>query len=220
LAQIHNHLFPPLGGYDQTPAINGYTLILYGLGGMGKTQLALTYATEHCDEFSAVFCVDSSSERSARLGFRDIAQRYLNNITALSDDDERHRALQQFSLAPYVLTNGQLSNDSLHLLAITKAVNGILEQNGNERWLLVLDNMDDLDNFPLGDFLPKTTARKVIITTRLTTAVRLGYAIEVDGVEEDDGVSILLNSARLRVPSRSGTQRAPAASSALLTTFR
>ena len=64
--------------------------------------------------------------------------------------------------------------------------------------------MDDLDEFPIQDFLPKTPARRVIITTRLTAAIRLGYGIEVDAIEEEDAVSILLNNARLRAPTNSG----------------
>lgn len=204
LAEIHHHLFPPLGGHSRRVATDGHTVVLYGLGGMGKTQLALNYAAEYANGFSAVFCVDSSSENRARLGFRAIAQRYIDNLTALSDSKERQRALHQYQLDPYVLNNRQLSNDSSHLPAITEAVNGILEQHGNDRWLLILDNMDDIETFPLHDFLPKTPARRVIITTRLTTASRLGYAIEVDGVEEDEGVAILFNSASLRVPTKSG----------------
>ena len=171
---------------------------------MGKTQLALNYAAEHADEFSAIWYVDSSSESSTLLGFREIAQRYLGRTAILNEGEERQRALQSFQLTPYILPNGHLSDDSVHLPAITKAVNGILEQDRNDRWLLILDNVDDLEKFRIDEFLPKTPARRVIITTRSTDAIRLGYAIEVDGVEEDEGVLILLNSARLRVPTTSG----------------
>lgn len=204
LAQIQSNLFPPLSGYSQTKAVDGHVVVLYGLGGMGKTQLALTYAAEYADEFSAIWYVDSSSESSTRLGFREIAQRYIDRTAVLSDDEERKRALQSTQLIPYLLPNGYLSDDSVHLSSITKAVNGILEQDGNDKWLLILDNMDDLEKLSVEEFLPKTPARRVIITTRSTAAIRLGYAVEVDGVEEDEGVSILLNSARLRVPMKSG----------------
>ena len=171
---------------------------------MGKTQLALTYAAEHIDKFSAILYVDGSSESSIRLGFRDIAQRYLDHTVALTNDTERQSALRNFRLTPFMLPNGQLSNDSAHLPAITRAVKDILEQERNDKWLLILDNMDDLEKFSVEGFLPQTNARRVIITSRSTAAVRLGYAIEVDGVAEGEGVSILLNSARLRVLTATG----------------
>jgi hypothetical protein len=204
LEQIQSYFFPPFGGYDHAITTDGHTAVLYGLGGMGKTQLALNYVAESCDRFSAVFFIDGSSESRARLGFRDIAQRYVDLVMNIDQVEERQKTLQRLQLATFVLPDGQLSQDSLHLPKITKAVNGILEQDGNNKWLLIIDNMDELDNFPIQDFLPKTSARRVIITTRLTAAIRLGYAIEVDGIEEEDGVKILLNSACLRSPTNSG----------------
>ena len=204
MAQIHSNLFPPRSGQGQKLAVDGHVVVLYGLGGMGKTQLALNYAAEYTDKFSAIWYVDGSSESSTRLGFLEIAQRYIERTAILGDGEERRRALQSFQLTPYILPNGNLSDESVDLPAITKAVNGILEQDRNDKWLLILDNVDDLEKFRISEFLPKTSARRVIITTRSTAAIRLGYAIEVDGVEENEGVSILLNSARLRVPTTSG----------------
>jgi hypothetical protein len=171
---------------------------------MGKTQLALKYAAEFSDRFSAVLCVDGSSEMSARLGFREIAQRYVDAAMETHNPEERQRCLQKLQLASFVLPDGQVSRDSLQLAKITKLVTGIFEQDGNNKWLLIIDNMDDLDEFPIQDFLPKTPARRVIITIRLTAAIRLGYGIEVDAIEEEDAVSILLNNARLRAPTNSG----------------
>jgi hypothetical protein len=204
LTQIHSHIFPPLGGHDQITAIDGRVAVLYGLGGMGKTQLALRYAAENRDQFSAIHYVDGSSEINARVGFRDIGQRYADMVMGLEDPEEPKRALQRLQLAPYFSPKGQLSYDNIHLIEITKAVTGILEQDGNDSWLLILDNVDELDKFPIRDFLPKTPFRRVIITTRLTAAIRLGYDIEVDSIDEVDGVAILLNSARLRIQDISG----------------
>lgn len=39
-------------------------LILYGLDGMGKTQLAVEFALQHYRKFSAVFWLDGRSEDS------------------------------------------------------------------------------------------------------------------------------------------------------------
>jgi shikimate 5-dehydrogenase len=38
------------------------TVVVHGLGGMGKTQLALVYAQRYKHEYSAVFWVNSKSK--------------------------------------------------------------------------------------------------------------------------------------------------------------
>jgi ATP/maltotriose-dependent transcriptional regulator MalT len=38
------------------------TAVVHGLGGMGKTQLALAYAQRHRDEYSAVFWVNTRAD--------------------------------------------------------------------------------------------------------------------------------------------------------------
>ena len=47
--------------------------IIYGLGGSGKTELALKYAQEHADNYWGVFFVDGSSRRNAFGSYADIA---------------------------------------------------------------------------------------------------------------------------------------------------
>jgi isopentenyl phosphate kinase len=48
------------------------TVVVHGLGGMGKTQLALAYAQRHRDEYSAVLWVNSKDvDAAARRIYRD-----------------------------------------------------------------------------------------------------------------------------------------------------
>jgi DNA replication protein DnaC len=43
------------------------TAIVHGLGGMGKTQLALAYAQRHKEEYSAVFWINSKDANTLTL---------------------------------------------------------------------------------------------------------------------------------------------------------
>ena len=47
--------------------------VIYGLGGSGKTELALKYAEEHQDKFWGVFFVDGSSRKNASGSYAEIA---------------------------------------------------------------------------------------------------------------------------------------------------
>lgn len=50
-------------------------LYLLGMGGVGKTQLALEYAQQNVSSYKNVFLVSMASEETASLGFRSIYQR-------------------------------------------------------------------------------------------------------------------------------------------------
>jgi Cdc6-like AAA superfamily ATPase len=50
-------------------------LLIYGLGGIGKTQLAIEFAREHQDRYSAVFWLNGSSKDMLQQSFVDIARR-------------------------------------------------------------------------------------------------------------------------------------------------
>jgi adenylylsulfate kinase-like enzyme len=50
-------------------------VVVHGLGGIGKTQLAVKFARKHYHRFSAVFWLDGLSEASLKQLFVDMAQR-------------------------------------------------------------------------------------------------------------------------------------------------
>ncbi|RPB20143.1 hypothetical protein L211DRAFT_743785, partial [Terfezia boudieri ATCC MYA-4762] len=51
------------------------TIVLYGTGGMGKTQLALEYIHQHYKDHSSVIWVNAASSQTTILGFIQIMQR-------------------------------------------------------------------------------------------------------------------------------------------------
>lgn len=86
---------------------------LSGLGGVGKTQIALAYTYRHRTDYEAVFWLDASSEATLRAGFAEQA-----NALGLVDSDA----------GKSIDTNAMLFKRWL-------------QQTG--RWLLVLDNADE-----------------------------------------------------------------------------
>ncbi|KAF8418124.1 prion-inhibition and propagation-domain-containing protein [Terfezia claveryi] len=62
------------------------TIVLYGTGGMGKTQLALEYIYQHYRDYSSVFWVDATSDQTTILGFTQIMQRLIQHHAEVSED--------------------------------------------------------------------------------------------------------------------------------------
>jgi hypothetical protein len=155
------------------------TVILHGLGGMGKTQLAVTYAKRHRDLYSAIFWLNAKDADTLKQSFGNIAKRILQDHPSLS----------------YL-------NDAAESGDLDKVVDGVkrwLNGSRNNRWLLVYDNYDnpklagshDLGAFDIRLFLPETHQGAIIITTR-SSQVKIGHLIPIKKLEDiQHGLEIL-----------------------------
>ena len=50
-----------------------YAVALHGLGGAGKSQLALAYAESHKDRYNPILWIDATDEEAVRSSFRRCA---------------------------------------------------------------------------------------------------------------------------------------------------
>ncbi|KAK4100186.1 hypothetical protein N658DRAFT_428364, partial [Parathielavia hyrcaniae] len=64
------------------------------------------------------------------------------------------------------------------------------------KWLLVFDNVDDLDSFDVSKFFPRVPWGDILITSRCKQASRLGIPMEVKTMNEDEAVQLLRRCAR------------------------
>ena len=58
-----------LHGHDTRSSV-----VLHGLGGIGKTQLAIEYIRQQKEKYTAILWLNANDEDSLRLSFRGIAQ--------------------------------------------------------------------------------------------------------------------------------------------------
>ena len=158
------------------------TVVLYGLGGIGKTQLAIAYAKRHKDDYSAVFWVNAKSEDAIRSSFVKVAKQIAR---------ERPSAPQLNILEIEQNIEGAI-----------KAVKAWLSAPMNTRWLLICDNYDDpkvpgsnsATALELRHYLPEAYQGSVIITTR-SAEVKLGHCIQIKKFEAlQDSLEILEHS--------------------------
>ncbi len=114
--------------------------ILCGLGGMGKTRLAVEYAWQNLDRFTSVFWVSASGTAQLRSGLAELAGRSLLDLLEKEAEDE-----------------------DLVIDAVLAALREF------DEWLLVFDNVDDLETATLlRSYFPQLIHGTILITSRLS----------------------------------------------------
>lgn len=168
------------------------------MGGIGKTQIVMEYVHIHHEEYSSVFWVDGTSEETATLGFRLVAQRLVDHYAAIAAYTKTDPGILQFpGMASIVDQDGQLCVEKEATARIVEAVKRWFSQKENQSWLLVLDNVDDLKSFDIRSFIPTSSHGTILITSRRKDCTRLGKGLEIEEMLESEGVLLLLRSAAL-----------------------
>ena len=163
LSEIHRHLG------DES---SSNTVVLLGMGGAGKTQLALEIcrSVEESHGFMAALWIDGSSPASVLQSYEVIAKKISQDHNAGTDGD---------AIVSYV-------HDTL--------------RTWTRRWLIVFDNYDNPSAFPGGTirrYVPSSRCGRFLFTSRHEDSKRLGYSIPTIAMSEEEGLKLLLRRAPL-----------------------
>ncbi|KAL4930364.1 uncharacterized protein BDV17DRAFT_297798 [Aspergillus undulatus] len=142
--------------------------LLLGMGGQGKTSLAIEYCRREKTRahFRTILWVNSASQLSIQRSFVEIAK----NILALSGEQRTFPNIQ----------------------AHITFVHSTIERQGGQ-WLIVFDNYDWPQRIKnILEYTPSSSAGAVIMTTRHVEVAPLGALIPVTGMNEADAVELLL----------------------------
>ncbi|RFN43622.1 protein serac1 [Fusarium flagelliforme] len=120
-----------------------HAVALFGLGGSGKSQLALDYTEKHRDEYDSILWIDATNEGTARLSFRRCAA-----VLGLPEE----RARDQGSVVTDTVVHTVLQ--WLHDRA-----------KADSRWLVIIDNADDV-SWGLQRIMPKGESGSILITSQ------------------------------------------------------
>ena len=128
-----------------------FALLIHGLGGTGKTQLALKYIEEYRDNYDPVLWIDAKSPEAVRSSFERCA-----NAMQLHVDSTP--------------TTGTELADNRTIQAVLRFLES--RKSSDDKWLIVIDNADDF-SWGLRTVLPQAGWGSLIITSQDSQAWRL-----------------------------------------------
>src|SRR5271154_6809030 len=148
---------------SDSPDSTRKVLILGGMGGIGKTQLAITYAKRHRHSYSSIFWLNANTEATLNNSLRAVANRILPPKTVSKLDDDQ----------------------------VWVHISNWLSKLDNTRWLLIFDNHDNPDQYEIAKYYPSVAHGSIIITTRQPDRVS-GEKIKVQSMaKEEESLRIL-----------------------------
>ncbi|KAK6534423.1 hypothetical protein TWF281_005748 [Arthrobotrys megalospora] len=187
---------------------------LTGTGGMGKTQLALEYAYT-CREsrsLTAVFWMPAATEEAIRTSFVNVMQQIVEAQAKASfpESNPDYRAIG-FSLGIPGLVDkeGKVSFDPKTIDDIRSALFGWFQLPGNSKWLLIFDNVDDL-NFPIDKYFPTHGGGGVLVTSRRREFSHWGKQLNLGGLDKESAANLLLQLAQLPISTEEDQKNAMA----------
>ncbi|KAF2017327.1 TPR-like protein [Aaosphaeria arxii CBS 175.79] len=156
------------------------TFALYGMGGVGKTQIALQYANRHRDLYKTILWVSADNVINMGQSFREIAK-----LLGLSQTEQEIQDTQGCML---------------------KVKNWLSE--ASDPWILIFDNADNLD--VLRHAWPTNGAGSVLLTTRDANAVHTpaSKGFHVQPFDVAAGSEVLLSLVGLDYSSTSNREKA------------
>ncbi|KAL8295899.1 hypothetical protein RB597_009060 [Gaeumannomyces tritici] len=144
------------------------SLVLYGIGGVGKTQIALRYTSLHRSSYEEMLWVKAESAQSIQESFGAIAR----HLELIGDD-----------------ANRESENESSAALKVKNWL-----QTTDKTWLLVFDGADNIEM--LKEVWPSQARGSIILTTRDHTGCYMDSMAQasfcVQAFDTESGAEFLL----------------------------
>ena len=173
-----------------------------GLGGTGKTQVALRYIALHKSVYLGVFFIESSTVAELNVAFYRIA-------TLIIQIEMRQQPNLAFDdTAKKLGFSGLLSSNRLDTETVERsgqlvwAVNNWLRAMSDHRFLLVFDSLNDPVDTDIATYMPHGANADIVVTSRSTDILKLAgpaLAIDLDALNEEAAIALLAKPAKLNL---------------------
>lgn len=169
--------------------------VLYGMGGVGKTQLALSYAYKHRDDYRAMFWITATNMPSVIYGFREIAQILVDWAADVRGSSLNFtRIAYEFGLGQCVDgVTGEVKVAAGHERVLIDSVTRWLSKDKNTGWLLVFDSADDLETVNLASLFPNVPNGDILVTSWQRHSALLGRSLELQCLKPEDATNLLIH---------------------------
>lgn len=165
------------------------SVALWGIGGSGKSQLALRFVEKHRDKYSEIIWIDAQSPvaaiRSYAAAFERLKLEYPQHVLDNIRNDGDLYDRRGFSI-----------DDNWVIRTVKEWLEDALC-----KWLIIIDNADSLAW--IHDIMPRGRMGSVIVTSRDRMVYRfVNHAIHVDKMNTEEALALLFRSANIPVSSR------------------
>lgn len=171
---------------------------LHGLGGMGKTQLAVGFAYANKQSFSSIFFMNGTSRDTMRQ--------------SMSSALDRIWEVWQPGIG------GRPSTKPDNAEEMIQTVLRWFDIKANDGWMIIYDNVDqegpgsDMD---LNCFIPKVDHGAIIVTTRLKPTSRKGHPYELGQMNDAQSSTLLDMNIDAKLPEYEVHSRPDSSAAAL-----
>ena len=152
---------------DTTEKEWNHRVALYGLGGIGKTQLALEYVHSRKDNYERIYWISAVNKGTLLAGYQDIAKR-TNCVPAVSE-----------------LKASEVAEKVLEWLKFQKS------------WLLIIDNLDQIEAIDGYLPHTSPTQHTLITTRNPYCDDIPAEGLKVEPLDIDDAIDLLLDRSKL-----------------------
>lgn len=173
--------------------------ILIGLGGIGKTQIALKYFEQTRSFYAIVLFVECNTRQESIAAFVRFAYRIIDEELRLCPKTGYDEAVKKSGFSGLLGEQATLSVTENHL-RLVKAVKAWLGRQ-EEKFLIIFDNADDPAKMNLAEFIPHQTRGDVIITTRDADAKAFGRPFFINEMQKQEAAALLAKASNLSLDS-------------------
>ncbi|CAG8934788.1 unnamed protein product [Penicillium salamii] len=176
------------------------TAVLHGMGGIGKTQMAVQFSRIHKVDFTAIFWLNGKDRASLIRSLATNAARIPDDQLGCTVTTPKNEADEE-----------RLAQEVLRWLSVAD----------NSKWLLIFDNVDksapsddssEKESYDIGEFFPTADQGFIIITTRLNHLTELGISLKIEKLAPEMAFELLklcCGFQSLVIGDTSGPGRAP-----------
>jgi tetratricopeptide (TPR) repeat protein len=148
------------------------SVVLIGMGGSGKTQLAIKYCQLRSSHGTTILWADASNEESLKRSFGVLAEMISKSLSPMKT---------------FADTNSRVCY-------VKEVLQTMLQQ-----WIIVFDNYDVPSAFEnIFEFFPTFHNGEIIVTSRHPDSSRLGATVNVSGMHEEEALELLLRRTSLK----------------------